>query len=173
MNLILTLSAVALTAALSLTSCHAQKPQEAAVNADMTGQPLVIGGRPGANMPAPKARIYRMNGPYAQNVPIQLNAARTEIVSFPAPSDLTSYSTPIPLADGWYLDRRGVGENTAFTRYTYAEYSALPTAPTTTELLNSIIPEARITTIRTLDMTTREAVNDTAALNRRIRAGRL
>lgn len=90
--------------------------------------------------------IYKTNGDYADYVPVTLNPSRTAVVSFPAPGDLAS-GAPERLNEGFLLDNRGVNPNTAFTRWTYAEYAALPTAPTTEEILANIIPEARVTVI--------------------------
>lgn len=94
----------------------------------------------------PKARIYKTNGDFAQLVPITLNAARTEVVSYPAPSDLRD-ATPVALSDGWLLDRRGISYQTAFLTMTYAEYSALKQAPSRGQLLGLVKPDARITQI--------------------------
>lgn len=104
----------------------------------------------------PKAHIYRMNGDYAQNVPIQINASG-QIISFPDPRDLSITSEPIKLSDGWWLDRRGVGLSTAFTKYTYQQYMALKEPPSIQQLKNSIIPEARITEIAVLPFTPEQA----------------
>ncbi|MDE6859438.1 MAG: hypothetical protein K2J65_03380 [Duncaniella sp.] len=92
------------------------------------------------------ARIYRTNGDYADCVPVTLNSDRTAVVSFPAPSDLTG-AAPVQLKDGYLLDRRGVGVNTAFTSYTYASYSKLKQPPTPEDLLKSVIPGAKVTEI--------------------------
>lgn len=91
-------------------------------------------------------RIYKTNGDYADLVPVTLNASRTELISYPAPGDLKG-AEPVKLDGGFLLDNRGVGVNTAFTRWTYAEYSAMPSAPSAKEIMANIIPEARITEI--------------------------
>ncbi|MCM1255227.1 MAG: hypothetical protein NC221_03810 [Duncaniella sp.] len=106
----------------------------------------VIGGsHPGAAIP--KVKIYKTNGDYDDLVPITLDTSRAKVVSFPAPTDLSEESIPVKLNDGFLLDRRGVGMNTAFTHYTYKEYMALPEAPTPSELLAAVISNARITEI--------------------------
>ena len=56
----------------------------------------------------PRARVYRMNGDYADNVPVGTDG-NGRIISYPAPTDLSTASKPIQLAGGWWLDRRGVG----------------------------------------------------------------
>lgn len=113
---------------------------------------------------APKAVAYRMSGDYADNVPVTLAADGT-IISYPAPGDLTDRSAPLPLADGWWLDRRGISANSVFTRYTYSKYRALPAAPPPDELKASVIPGARVTVTLQLPMTVAEATADTAAAN--------
>lgn len=117
----------------------------------------------------PRALIYRTDGDYQHNVPITVGPDGN-IISFPAPTDLR-YTSPVPVADGWLLDRRGVGERTRFTRYTYAQYETLATPPTLEQLRQAIIPGARVTQAYSLPMTNSEAANDTAAVNTLIRQG--
>lgn len=117
----------------------------------------------------PKAKVYRMNGDYADRVPITLGPDGT-ILSYPATTDITPSQAPIQLADGWWLDRRGITPQSVFTRYTYSEYASLPATPTSQELKDAIIPGAWPYDVTTLPMTTSEAVADTAAVNAWIRA---
>lgn len=112
----------------------------------------------------PRAVAYRMSGDYADNVPVTL-AADGSLQSYPAPSDIHESLRPIPLSGGWWLDRRGVSARSVFTRYTYAGYAALEEAPSPAQLLEAVIPGARVTSVVTLPMTTQEAVADTAAVN--------
>ncbi len=111
-------------------------------------QPPAIGGQVSA---LPRAVAYRTNGDYRLNVPLQLDA-EGNIVSFPAPADVCNHE-PIEMADGWLLDRRGVNLHTAFTRYTYSDYCALPQAPSLDSLRAAIIPDAKVTELRTLPLT--------------------
>ncbi len=110
----------------------------------------------------PKAVAYQMSGPYADNVPVQVNASG-DIVSYPAPTDISDASTPIDLGDGWWLDRRGISDNSVFTRFTYKEYRAMAQAPSLAELKAAILPDARVTQIFQLPMTTGQAEADLAA----------
>lgn len=112
----------------------------------------------------PRARVYRMNGDYADNVPVGTDGSG-RIISYPAPTDVSAASRPMQLAGGWWLDRRGVGLHTVFTRYTYEEYAALPQSPSVAQLREAIIPGARVTAVEELPWTLREAVADTAAVN--------
>lgn len=137
---------------------------------DVPSVPVLQGfSRPGAQATMPRARVYRMNGNYADNVPVGTDGAG-RIVSFPAPGDVSAASKPVPLAGGWWLDRRGVGHRTAFTRFTYEEYAALPQAPSVAQLTDAIIPGARVTAVEELPWTLREAEADTAAVNAWLRA---
>ena len=110
-----------------------------------------------------KAVVYRMSGDYAGNVAIALTADG-KVLSYPDPSDLTPESAPVSLGDGWWLTRCGITPTSVFTRYTYASYMALPSAPSPAELLEAVIPDARVTECRALQMTTAEALADTAAV---------
>lgn len=120
--------------------------------------PRVIGGTP-----APMAVAYRTNGDYHSNVPVNVSATG-QLLSYPAPADLRD-AEPLPLTGGYLLDRRGIGPNTVFTRYTYAQYSALPQAPAPDSILAAVIPGARVTASVTLPFTLAEALADTTAVN--------
>lgn len=119
----------------------------------------------------PRAVIYRTDGDYDDRVPVTLDASRTSIVSYPAPTDVTAASAPLVMADGWLLDRRGgICMNSAFLDWTYAQYAAMPHAPSIAEMMSHIIPEARVTAVRTLPLTATEALADTARVNTMIRS---
>lgn len=96
----------------------------------------------------PHVIIYKMKGDYSNLVPVTMNDERTKIVSYPAKSDIRPSGKPIALADGWYLDRRGISNNTVFTDYTYEEYSALEKTPSIAELMNHIIDKYPILDLR-------------------------
>lgn len=130
-----------------------------------SGNNRPVSGRPA--MALPKARIYRMTGPYADNVPITIGADG-QVISYPAPTDISNTQRPLPLRDGWWLDRRGVGEGSVFTRYTYSEYSALSEAPSPEELKKAVIPGARVVDVTQLPITLEQALADTAAVERYI-----
>lgn len=145
-----------------------------------TKNPLVIGfqtptpspDRPtGMHTYVPRAVVYKTNGDYNFNVPIQVTPDGTTVISFPAPSDLSTDAMPLPLANGFLLDRRGVSSDTRFTSYTYSQYAAMQQPPTTDELLKAIIPNATITELVQLPMSASEAVADTTEVNKLIRTG--
>ncbi len=97
-----------------------------------------------------KAVAFRTNGDYAHNVMIRV-AADGQLIYYPAPTDISADSAPLPLVDGWMLDRQGAaGTNTAFLKYTYAEYAALPSVPSPQQLKAAIIPGAKVTHVMLL-----------------------
>lgn len=156
---------VALCAAALMSSCSHKVAEP--VQTPPTVAPRIIGGDRQARA-LPRATVYRMAGDAtAANVPVQIDAAGN-IVSFPAPSDVKGQE-PIPLSNGYLLDRRGINMNSRFTRYTYAEYGALKSVPSIAELKAAIIPGARPVDIIQLDITPAEAAADTAAVVRLLR----
>lgn len=158
-------------ATLIMSSCRSNSPKPSAVDTvpviDSVANFLPDYMKESNYMP--KAVIYRTSGDYIDNVPITLSANGKEVVSYPAPTDLTDQSTPVPLIDGWLLDRRGVSKNSVFTDYTYAQYRQLKQAPTPEELLKHVIEGARVTATVNINMTTTEAEADTAAVDSIIR----
>ena len=119
--------------------------------------PLRGGALPDAALP--QAVAYRMSGPYADNIAVTLSPDGKTLLFYPAPSDLSADSSPLPIADGWYLSRCGITANSVFTRYTYASYRALPSAPTPAELLAAVIPGARVTALQPLPLTPSAALD--------------
>lgn len=127
--------------------------------------------RPGTGA-LPRAVIYQTNINVNDNVPVSVSADGNMLVSFPGPSDIGQFSTPISLAAGWLLDRRGgIGQNTRFLTYTYDQYSRLEQLPSVSALLEHIIKDARVTATFQLDMSLQQAVADTAYINDLIRSG--
>lgn len=92
----------------------------------------------------PNATAFRMSGDYANNVAVTL-APSGELIYFPAPGDITADSEPVELGEGWWLNNQGIGPNSVFTKYTFAEYAALPSVPSIEQLKQSIIPGAKVT----------------------------
>ena len=93
-------------------------------------------------VPGPPALVYKTSEDYNNLVPVILSDDKTEIVSYPAPTDVTTgngYQTPTVLNGGYLLDNRGIGKNVAFLKLTYEEYSKLPYPPEPKELYELII----------------------------------
>ncbi|MGE5317291.1 MAG: hypothetical protein ACM3ME_04790, partial [Chloroflexota bacterium] len=90
-------------------------------------QVSVVKGKPViANAPV---IIYKTKLDYSLQVPVTLSSDKKTLVSFPAPSDIYyggDLAYPVKLENGYLLDRRGIDVNTAFTKWTYYEYSRLP-----------------------------------------------
>lgn len=89
----------------------------------------------------PRAIIYRTRVDVGDAVPITLSADGKEVVSYPHPSDLrkdNGYPIPTPIGEGYLLDNRGIGPNTAFLKWSYAEYASFDKSPTLEELQAAI-----------------------------------
>lgn len=141
------------TMVLALTSCTpntgANTYSEAAQYATPQGEQMSQDTQPYAMIP--NAVAYKTNGDYINNVTIVLNQDGTLLLSYPAPSDITKNSIPVPLSGGWILDNRGgISHNTAFTTFTWEQYMELPEAPAPYQLLERIIPGAKVTAIEVL-----------------------
>ncbi|MEG1540094.1 MAG: hypothetical protein RR383_09150 [Muribaculaceae bacterium] len=109
-----------------------------------------VKGDKNMNYALPQIAIYKTVKPYTNNVPVTLDDAHSKIVSYPAPTDIYFNGTlakPTPLKNGYWLDNRGINKNTAFTSYSYEEYSKLAEAPSMQELMEHIIDKNPITEI--------------------------
>lgn len=98
----------------------------------------------------PHVLVYKAKAKYRDLVPVQLSSDRKSIVSYPAPSDVTTGSgflLPVALHNGYWLDKIGVGPNTAYLKYNYKEYSRLKMMPPVEELYKMIVDKAPITEI--------------------------
>ena len=129
---------------LVFASCKTPTKNTGKTNERFIPEPIPILNSHIMNSPAmlPPAIIYKTTVNYNDNVPVIMNESRTEIISYPAPTDLRrsdGYCTPTPLSNGFLLDNRGINSNVAFTNYTYKEYAALENAPTMTELMSRIV----------------------------------
>lgn len=132
--------------------------------------PLRIVSQPATQLP--RAVIYKTNVDVNNHVPVMLTADGSAFLSFPAPSDLNALQMPLPLTNGWLLDRRGaIGPNTAFLTYTYSQYESLPQSPSPAQLRDSIMPGAHVTEAYRLPISINQARNDTAAVDSIIRNG--
>lgn len=96
----------------------------------------------------PQALVYKTNKDYSNLVPVLLSDDKSEIVSYPHPSDIKTgdtYPLPTSLKNGYLLDNRGIGQNVAFLRLTYKEYSELKEVPSLKELYSYIIDKDPLT----------------------------
>lgn len=121
----------------------------------------------------PHVTIYKTKNDYSNNVPVILDETGTKIVSYPDPKDINENSKPTELSNGYLLDNRGIGQNVAFTSYTYDEYSKLSSAPSTTELMNSIIDSNPLTSIVDCGSRTDYSENLVSEVNNYIKKNKL
>lgn len=158
------IAAFALTGLGLLVSCSHRHIDSAA------GSRLsVVTGEPARELP--HAVVYRTSVDCDSLVAVSLNASRDAVISYPAPTDISAASMPVRLADGYLLDRRGISPSAEFINMSYEAYSRLKTAPSPAELMKMLVSGAEVTTYVMLPETPAEALADTAAVNRLIRAG--
>lgn len=131
-----------------MLSCHrgATKSVEAVTGASIQQEVPIAPPKPDVvGVASPRVFIYKTRADYSNLVPVMLNDAKTMIESYPDPLDVRHKPVPTQLRDGWLLDNRGIGRNVAFTSYTYDEYAALTTAPSTDELMQRIVDKNPLT----------------------------
>ncbi len=86
--------------------------------------------------------IYKTRQDYRNLVPVLLSDDKTEIIAYPAPTDVYDQgklALPTKLKRGYLLDNRGIGKNVAFLGLTYQQYAALPKAPPLAELYGLLL----------------------------------
>lgn len=88
----------------------------------------------------PATLVYKTKRDYGSFVPVLLSDDKRKIISYPDPKDFKDpYPMPTKLKDGYLLDNRGIGLNTAYLNLTYVQYAALPKAPTQEEMMKMIM----------------------------------
>lgn len=95
-----------------------------------------------AAQPGPRAYIYRTAADYYQQVPVTLTEDKKALHSYPSPGDVYykgELALPVQLVNGFLLDQRGIHPQTAFTKWTYAEYSRLTQTPTQDEIMGMLL----------------------------------
>lgn len=144
--------------AVLLFACSAKKPA--------TEQPL------DAAEAARPVMVYRTNQDVHDKVSVGLSADRQHIVSYPHPKDMATAQPPTRLHGDHWLDHKGIGLNTGFLRLTYAEYAALPKAPSLAELEAMVIDRDPL--LELCDCGTRGSFTDPEKeLNAWLKEGRL
>lgn len=96
----------------------------------------------------PSVLIYKTSADYQQHVPVILSPDKKSLVSYPAPGDVFfkgDLAYPLQLVDGYLLDRRGIGKDCAFLKWTYYEYSRLAATPTQEEIMKMILDDDPLT----------------------------
>lgn len=90
----------------------------------------------------PAIIIYKTRADYSNLVPVNLNPEKTEVISFPAPSDIRSRLNnirPEPLGKGYLLDHRGINAQSAYIQLTWEEYAELNHSPSPEALFKLLI----------------------------------
>lgn len=116
-------------------ACCSQKKAEAGASIPSSPEGSVA-------VTGPHAIVYRTRTDVGNAVPITLSEDGKSVVSYPHPKDLGAgddLSVPTSLGKGYLLDNRGIGPNSVFLRWTYAEYAALDKPPTVDELMAAIV----------------------------------
>jgi hypothetical protein len=93
-------------------------------------------------MPGPNAIIYKTKGNYNHLVAVTLSADKSEIVSYPHPSDINPdilLVQPTELNKGYLLDNRGINENVAFLKISYKEFIQLAEMPSLKSMYEMIV----------------------------------
>jgi hypothetical protein len=117
----------------------------------------------------PPVIIYKTRKDYSDKVPIGLSDDKMSVISYPDKIDIYhggKFATPTLLVNGYLLDNRGIGINSAFTTYSYSEYSQLPATPTAETLFSQIIDNDPF-----IEIYFCKCSRDTVGLNRMIREG--
>ncbi|MDY0344118.1 MAG: hypothetical protein RBR28_11125 [Lentimicrobium sp.] len=92
--------------------------------------------------PGPRTYIYQTTADYYLQVPVTLSDDKKELHSYPSPGDVYykgELALPVQLENGFLLDRRGIHPQSAFTKWTYAEYSRLKQTPTQDEIMDMLL----------------------------------
>ena len=102
----------------------------------------VSGSAVQSNAMVPGVIIYQTTRDYSKNVPVILSEDKKSIASYPGVSDVyigEKLAYPTALANGFWLDNRGINQHVAFLGITYEEYAKLPQTPTVDELIKMIV----------------------------------
>jgi hypothetical protein len=144
-----------LIAVMALSSCRSVQPAETTaeeLQPTKTESLVNVESKQQKNMRSPQVFVYKLKDEANYDrVPVTMNAARTEIESYPAPTDLKSGGTlrlPTRLVDGYLLDNKGIGPRVAFLSYTYEEYAALTEVPSVETLRQHIVDTSPLLTWR-------------------------
>ncbi len=85
-------------------------------------------------MPGPPIIIYKTKKDYSAFVPVGLSEDKTKISSFPDPGDVVradggKMRKPTELPNGYWLDNKGIGPDSAFLSISYETYAEYDTVP--------------------------------------------
>ena len=123
----------------NMSACKGSK--ESSNTSDFAPPTATLQDRYPVDKNAPPAIIYKTIGDFYDYVPVIMNDNRTEIISYPAPSDIYyagKLAKPLKLKNGYLFDNRGINQNVAFLSYTYEEYGKLEKTPDLSDLMTRI-----------------------------------
>lgn len=126
---------VAIATLAAMTACQSSKETNKTENVETTvaqtmETPLA--------MAMPRIVIYKTTADFSNFVPFAMDETKTQIVSFPDPSDIKENKRPTQLDNGYLLDNFGIGKNVVYTDYTYEQYAALESVPDLETLMQHI-----------------------------------
>lgn len=124
---------------------------------------------------SPPVIIYKTNNDYSKNVPVILSEDKSKVISFPAQRDIIKgddFVYPTKLANGYWLDNRGINQNTAFLKFTYEDYYNMDNIPDPARLINYILDKEPFTEIYQCGRRG-DYKNLEAELNQKIEMGKL
>jgi hypothetical protein len=102
----------------------------------------------------PHLYLYKTKADYRMNVPVTLSDDKKRIISYPDPKDfrvvlnrlvLGKDYIPAKLHNGYLLDKRGIGKNAAFLKYTFKQYAKLKNFPKPEDLMKEILDDNPLT----------------------------
>lgn len=90
--------------------------------------------------------IYKTSDDFYSLVPVTLNSDKTAVIAYPDIRDVyysgyasTQLAYPTRLDNGYLLDNRGITKDSAFTKYTYEQYTNLSSTPSSSQLYMDIV----------------------------------
>ena len=127
------------------------------------------------SMPGPHAIVYRTKAVYDSYVPVTLSEDRSQIVSYPAPTDIYrngKLSMPTSLTGGYLLDNRGVNDHSAFLSISYEQYAQYKDLPSLAEMYRQIADKTPFAEMYDLGLRNKYT-NEIEEINAIIRSGKL
>jgi len=129
---------IMITAVVVLSTITACKTKQVTTGSTSSGAPTMV---------------YKTKADYSKYVPVTLSADKASIIAYPGLTDIyykSKLAYPSVLKNGFLLDNRGIGINTAFLKLTYEDYAKLNTVPPLSELYNFILEKDPFTEIYSL-----------------------
>jgi len=114
-----------------------------------------------AAVPGPALKLYQLHGDWHNNVPVTLSEDGSRIVAYPSPTDVRKMEKPVKLTEGWWMDVRSIGNNTAFLDWEMKDYGALKKTPSLEEMMSHIASKKPF--VRLYECGVRDKTKDQAA----------